>query len=381
MERTLFAEEHDILRDAFRKWLAAEVVPHHPQWEKDGIVPREVWQSAGESGFLCPQVQERFGGSGADYLYNVVIDEELARARASGLAIPLHNDICVPYLESFGSEEQKERWLPGCVSGEKITAIAMTEPNTGSDLQAVRTTAIKDGDNYVVNGQKTFISNGILGDLVIVVAKTDTEADPAYAGISLIVVERDTPGFERGRNLEKMGMHAQDTAEMSFTDCVVPKENLLGEEGHGFMYLMQKLQQERLVVAVGAQTAAEAVLEDCLAYVNERTAFGRPIGKFQNTQFALAEVATEVEIGRTFVDRLIQDHIKGEQVVKEVSMAKYWITEMLNRTVDRCLQFYGGYGFMSEYQISKDYVDARVQSLYAGTNEIMKLIISRQIGL
>lgn len=381
MERTLFSEEHDILRDAYRKFLDAEVTPFHDQWEKDGIVPRELWRKAGENGFLCPQADERYGGSNADFLYNVVINEETAKARASGFAISLHSDIVVPYLEAYSTEEQKERWLPGCVDGSLISALAMTEPNTGSDLANIKTTAIKDGDNYVINGQKTFISNGILGDVVIVAAKTDPAADPGYAGVSLLVVERDTPGFERGRNLEKIGMHAQDTAELSFADCVVPKENLLGGEGQGFYHLMEKLQQERLVCAVGSQAVAEAVLADCIEYVNEREAFGRPIGKFQNTAFTLADVATEVEIGRAFVDRLTEAHIKGENVVKEVCMAKYWVTEMLKRNVDRCLQFYGGYGYMTEYRIAKDYTDARVQTIFAGTSEIMKLIISRQIGL
>lgn len=381
MERTLFSEEHEMLRDAFRKFIDAEVRPHHPQWEKDGIVPRELWSKAGEQGFVCPDVDEQYGGSGADWLYNVVINEEVARAGASGFALALHSDICVPYISSFANDEQKERWLPGSVNGTKISAIAMTEPNTGSDLQAITTTALKDGDNYVINGQKTFISNGILCDYVIVVAKTDPNADPGYAGVSLVVVEAGTPGFEKGRNLEKIGMHAQDTSELAFTDCVVPKENLLGEEGHGFFYLMEKLQQERLVVAVGCAAGAEQVLADTLRYVNEREAFGRPIGKFQNTAFRLAEVATEVEIGRTFVDRLVQAHLAGDSVVKEVSMAKYWVTDMLQRTVDTCLQFYGGYGYMTEYPIAKAYLDARVQSIFAGTNEIMKLIISKQMGL
>lgn len=381
MDRTLFSEEHDILRDQFRKWVDAEIRPNQAQWEKDGIVPRALWKKAGEQGFLCPDAEEVYGGMAADWLYNVVMIEELARAGESGFALSLHNDICVPYISAFGNEEQKQRWIPGSTDGSLISAIAMTEPNTGSDLQAIRTTALKDGDNYVVNGQKTFISNGILCNYVIVAAKTDPQAVPGYAGVSLIVVEDGTPGFERGRNLEKIGLHSQDTAELSFTDCVVPKENLLGDEGQGFMYLMQKLQQERLVVAIGAQAGAERVLEDTLAYVNEREAFGRPIGKFQNTAFKLAEVATEVEIGRTFVDQLTQAHMRRDNVVKEVSMAKYWITDMLKRSVDTCLQFYGGYGYMTEYPIAKAYVDARVQSIFAGTNEVMKLIISKQIGL
>jgi len=381
MERTIFSEEHDILRDAYRKFLDAEVKPYHAQWETDGIVPRELWTKAGRNGFLCPQLDEKYGGSEADFLSQVVITEETAKARASGFAISLHNDIVVPYIDSYGTDEQKERWLPGCVDGTKISAVAMTEPNTGSDLQAIKTTAIKDGDHYIVNGQKTFISNGILSDLVIIAAKTDPTANPAYSGVSLLVVEAGTPGFERGRNLEKMGMHAQDTAELSFNECVIPANNLLGNEGQGFYYLMEKLQQERLACAVGAQAMAEAVLEDCIDYVNSREAFGRPIGKFQNTSFTLADVATEIEVGRTFVDELVKRHMAGEHVVKEVSMAKLWVTEMLKRNVDKCLQFYGGYGYMTEYQISKDYQDARIQTIFAGTSEVMKLIISKQIGL
>jgi acyl-CoA dehydrogenase len=301
--------------------------------------------------------------------------------RASGPAFPLHSDICAPYIASFGSDEQKRRWLPGCASGDKILAIAMSEPDAGSDLAGIRTTAIRDGDSYLINGQKTFISNGQLCDLVIVVAKTAPEADPPHAGVSLLVVEDGTPGFEKGRNLEKMGLKAQDTSELHFSDCVVPKENLIGEEGGGFYYLMEKLQQERLVVALGCQASAEVVLEDGVRYCQERKAFGRPISKLQHIQFRLAELATEIAIGRTFVDRLLNEHVAGKNVVTEVSMAKWWITELLKRTCDEVLQFHGGYGYMMEYQIARDYLDARVQTIFAGTTEIMKLIIARQMGL
>jgi acyl-CoA dehydrogenase len=301
------------------------------------------------------------------------------RAGSSGFAISLHNDICVPYLASYGSEEQKARWLPGCVSGDIVTAIAMTEPDTGSDLAAIKTTALRDGDHYVLNGQKTFISNGILCDLVIVAAKTDPQS--THGGVSLLVVEDGTPGFEKGRKLDKMGLHSQDTAELHFGDCPVPAANLLGEEGRGFYYLMEKLQQERLVCAIGAQAAAEVVLEQTVAYTQERTAFGKPIAKFQNTQFRLAEMATELELGRTFLDRLIVEHMAGTPVVKETSMAKWWITEMCKRVVDGCLQFYGGYGYMEEYPVCRAYRDARVQTIFAGTTEVMKIIIAKSMGL
>ncbi len=381
MERTIFSEEHEAFRDAFAKFCATEIVPYHREWEKQGIVPRSLWEKAGAHGFLCPFLPEEYGGVGADFLYSAVMIEELARVRATGPAFPLHSDICAPYIASYGTPEQKARWLPGCAKGEKILAIAMTEPNTGSDLAGIQTTAVRDGDSYVINGQKTFISNGQLCDLVIVVAKTNPNADPPHAGISLFVVEDGTPGFEKGRNLEKMGLKAQDTSELHFSDCVVPTESLLGEEGSGFYYLMEKLQQERLVVAVGCQASAETVLADGVRYCNERKAFGRPIGRFQHIQFRLAELATEIEIGRVFVDRLLTEHVAGRNVVKEVSMAKWWVTELLKRTCDEVLQFHGGYGYMMEYPIARDYLDARVQTIFAGTTEIMKLIIAKQMGL
>jgi acyl-CoA dehydrogenase len=381
MDRTLFSEPHEQFREAFSRFCQTEIVPFHREWEKQGMVPRALWEKAGRNGFLCPFLPEEYGGVGADFLYSAVMIEELAKVRATGPAFPLHSDICAPYLFSFGTEEQKRRWLPGCADGSNILAIAMSEPDAGSDLAAIRTTAIRDGDSYVVNGQKTFISNGQLCDTVIVVAKTNPEADPPHAGVSLIVVEDGAPGFEKGRNLEKMGLKAQDTSELHFTDCVVPKENLLGEEGLGFYYLMEKLQQERLVVAVGCQASAEVVLQDGVNYCRERKAFGKPISKLQHIQFRLAELATEIEIGRTFTDRLVAEHIAGRNVVKEVSMAKWWITELLKRTCDEVLQFHGGYGYMMEYAIARDYLDARVQTIFAGTTEVMKLIIAKQMGL
>jgi acyl-CoA dehydrogenase len=380
MERTLFREEHDIFRKNVRAWVEKEIVPFRETWEEANIVPREVWRSAGAQGFLCCWLEEEWGGPGADFLYSVIVTEELARARASGVAFSLHSEIVTPYLHSFGTEEQKRRWLPGCASGELIGAIAMTEPSTGSDVAAIRTTAVREGDSYVLNGQKTFISNGHLCDLVIVAVKTDPNAKPPHTGVSLLVVETGTPGFQKGRLLKKIGLKSQDTAELYFEDCRVPARNLLGKEGQGFYYLMQKLQQERLVVGIGCQAAAEAAFEYTLAYCRERTAFGRPIGTFQNSQFKLAEMATELEIGRHFLDRLLTDHIAGKNVLKETCMSKWWHSDMLKRLTDECLQLHGGYGYMEEYEISKAFLDARVQSIFAGTNEIMKMVIAKQLG-
>jgi len=375
-----YTEEHEMLRDTFKKFIEKEITPYHEQWEKDGMVPRELWLKAGENGFICPWADEKYGGIEADYLYSAIMTEELTKSGASGFALGLHSDIVVPYIDSFGNDEQKERWIPGCVSGESISAVAMTEPGAGSDLQAIKTTAVKDGDSYVINGQKTFISNGLLADVVVVAAKTDPNADPPYAGLSLIVVERGTPGFERGKKIPKIGMKAQDTAELFFDDCRVPVSNLLGTEGSGFFQLMQKLQPERLVCAIGGQAAAEKCLEITIQYTQERQQFGRPIFKFQNTQFVLADIASEVSVGRAFLDRLIQDHMDGKDIVTETCMAKLWIGEMSNRVADRCLQLHGGYGYCEEYPISKFWVDGRIQTIFAGTSEVMRLIIARSFG-
>lgn len=381
MKRKLFGPEHQIFRDAFRKFIDQEIKPFHPTWEHAGIVPQEIWKKAGAQGYLCPWLPENYGGIGADFLYSVIITEELAHAAASGITFSLHSDIVVPYLFHYGTDEQKAKYLPRCANGELITAIAMTEPNTGSDLAAIQTTATRQGDHYVIQGQKTFISHGHLADLIIVVAKTDVHADPPHAGVSLLLVDSSTPGFHRGKRLEKIGLKAQDTAELSFEECKVPISQLLGQEGAGFYYLMQQLAQERLVVAIGAVAAAHRVLDLTTTYVREREAFGRPIGRFQNTRFTLAEVATEIELGQAFVDRVIEEHMAGEALPKEASMAKYWTTEMLKRNTDRCLQFFGGYGYMAEYPIAQAYLDARVQTIYAGTTEIMKEIISRHMDL
>ncbi|WP_428263302.1 acyl-CoA dehydrogenase family protein [Haliangium sp.] len=381
MDRTLFSDDHDLFRQSLRQFFTREVVPHQERWRERGIVDREVWRKAGAQGYLCPSVEEAYGGADGDFLHSVIVIEELARIYESGFAMALHSDVVVPYLREFGTEEQKQRWLPGCVSGDLVTAIAMTEPNTGSDLAAIRTTAVRDGDDYILNGSKTFISNGILCDLCVVAAKTDTDPAKAHSGISLFVVEADRPGFVKAKKLAKMGMVSQDTAELAFEDCRIPAANRLGEEGGGFRMLMMMLQQERLTVAVGAQAAAEQVLADTIAYAKERQAFGRPIAKFQNTQFKLVECATKVEVGRAFLDRVIAEHVAGKYLVKECSMAKLWQTEMASEVVDTCLQFFGGYGYMLEYPIAHAYVDARVQRIYAGSNEIMKIIIAKQMGL
>jgi acyl-CoA dehydrogenase len=381
MDRNIYSEEHELYRKSFRQFLEREVIPNQEKWREQGIVDREAWQKAGAAGFLCPWLPEEYGGAGADFLYSAIIMEEMAKIYESGFAISLHSDIIVSYLASFGSDEQKKKWLPKCASGEAISAIAMTEPGTGSDLAAVQTTAVKDGDHYVINGAKTFISNGILCDFCIVVAKTDTNPENAHRGISLFLVPADTPGFQRGKKLKKMGMASQDTAELFFEDCRVPASAMLGQEGAGFIMLMNKLQQERLVVAIGAQAAAEQVLKDTIAYTQERKAFGRPISKFQNTRFKLAECATKVEVGRAFLDKLVTEHAAGKYLVKECSMAKLWQTEMAQAVVDDCLQLFGGYGYMTEYPVCRAFMDARVQRIFAGTNEIMKVIISKQMGL
>ncbi|GAA4133194.1 acyl-CoA dehydrogenase family protein [Actinomadura keratinilytica] len=378
MARDIFTEEHEAFRDMVRSFIAKEITPHHEQWERDGIVSREVWLAAGRQGLLGIEVPEEYGGGGiADYRYYVVLNEELARAGASGPGFAVHNDINGAYLLRLADEEQKRRWLPGYCSGEIITAIAMTEPAAGSDLQGIRTTAVRDGDHYVLNGSKTFISNGILADLVIVVAKTDPAA--GHKGVSLLVVERGMEGFERGRNLEKVGMHAQDTAELFFNDVRVPKENLLGEEGMGFIYLMQNLARERLSIGVSAQAGAETAFEQTLDYCRTREAFGRPIGRFQHNRFTLAEMKTELTVTRAFTDECIAKESRGELSAEEAAMLKYWNTELLKRVVDRCVQLHGGYGYMTEYPIAKAYQDVRIQTIFGGTTEIMKEIIGRSL--
>ncbi|GAA1532738.1 long-chain specific acyl-CoA dehydrogenase [Dactylosporangium maewongense] len=377
MERTVFTAEHRAFAELVRAFIDKEIAPHHERWEADGVVDRDVWRAAGAAGLLGFFVDERYGGAGVtDRVFSAVLTEGLARAGATGPAFGLHNDIIGPYLTDLTDEEQKRRWLPGFCSGDIITAIAMSEPGAGSDLQGITTTAVRDGDTYVVNGQKTFISNGILSDLVIVVARTDPAA--GHRGISLLVVERGMAGFERGRNLDKIGQKAQDTAELFFSDVRVPAANLLGEEGQGFAYLMRNLPFERLSIAVAALAAAEAVFEQTVAYCRQRQAFGKPIGSFQHNRFVLAELATELRLGRVFVDRCL---VEPTLTAETAAMAKWWCTELQQRTVDRCLQLHGGYGYMREYPVAKAFLDSRVQTIYGGTTEIMKEVIGRSLGL
>jgi acyl-CoA dehydrogenase len=381
MKHPYLTEEHEMFRKTLRKFLTKEAYPYYEKWEEDRMIPRSFWIKLGEQGYLCPDLDEEYGGSNVDWGYAVVINEELERVGSSMVGVGLHNDIVVPYINSYGTAEQKKRWLPRCTTGEIITAIAMTEPGTGSDLAGIQTTAIEDGSHYILNGQKTFITNGIQSDLVLVACKTDPNAVPKHKGVSLLVVERDTPGFSRGRKLNKVGLHSQDTAELIFEDCTVPKENLIGEEGKGFLYLMEKLQQERLLVAIAAQTAAEVMFEQTMEYVKMREAFGKPISQFQNTQFKMAEMATDIEMGRAFLDQLIAEHIEGQDVVTKVSMAKWKLTDTAKRIAAECMQLHGGYGYMEEYEIARRFRDIPVASIYAGTNEIMKTIIAKNLGL
>ena len=380
MRRDIFTEEHAAFRDMVRSFIAKEIEPYHEQWERDGVVSRDVWLAAGRAGLLGIDVDERYGGGGnADYRFYLIMSEELARAGAHGPAFSVHNDIIGQYLLRLASPEQRQRWLPGYCSGEIITAIAMTEPGAGSDLQGIRTRAVRDGDSYVLTGQKTFISNGQLADLVIVVACTDPDA--GYQGISLLVVERGMPGFERGRNLDKIGLHAQDTSELFFTDVRVPAANLLGGEGGGFVALMQSLPRERVAIGAAALAGAEKVFELTLGYCKQRQAFGRPIGAFQYNRFVLAEMATELAVARSFTDRAVMEHNAGQLSNEDASMVKWWDTELCNRVVDRCVQLHGGYGYMREYPVARAFADSRVQTIAGGTTEIMKEIIGRGLGV
>jgi alkylation response protein AidB-like acyl-CoA dehydrogenase len=382
MRRSLFDDEHDLFRQSFRTFVEKEIRPHHLEWERRGAVPRELFLLAGSHGFLGMAAPEEYGGGGADdFRYNLVISEEIQAAgvAGSGLGLTLHNDICLPYFLRLTTTEQKRRWLPGMCDGELITAIAMTEPTMGSDLASMRTAAVRDGDTYVVNGSKTFITNGINADLVITAVKTD----PAerHKGVSLLVIERGMDGFERGRNLEKVGLHAQDTAELFFDDVHVPAENLLGAEGDGFLHLVQNLPQERLSIAMSAVAAARQALRWTLDYAKEREAFGQPIGSFQNSRFWLAEMKTETDIAQVFIDRCVEALDDGELSAEEAAEAKWWCTELQKRVVDTCVQLHGGYGYMLEYPIARSYVDARIQTIYGGTTEIMKEIIGRSMGV
>ncbi len=381
MQRNIFETDHDIFRETVEHFVEAEILPFHEQWSDEGKVDKTMFRAAGAQGLLGMAIPESYGGGGVDdFRYNAVIDEVVTAsgAAASGVCITLHNDVCIPYFLSYSTEEQRERWFPGLVSGRLMTAIAMTEPGTGSDLAAIATTAVLDGDEYIVNGSKTFITSGINADLVIIVVRTGP--DP-HGGLTLLVVEDGMEGFEKGRNLDKMGMHSQDTAEMFFSDVRIPVANRLGAEGMGFMQLVGNLPQERLSIAVGAVAAAEAALALTIEYARDRTAFGRPIGRFQHNRFVLAELKTEVDIGRVFVDRLLAEHVAGTLTIEQAAEAKWWTTEMLKRVVDAGVQMHGGYGYMMEYPIAQAYLDARVQTIYGGTTEIMKEIIGRGLGL
>jgi alkylation response protein AidB-like acyl-CoA dehydrogenase len=384
MDREHYDSDHLAFGEAFRAFADKVIVPNYLDWEKEGITPREVFREAGRGGFLGMAVPEEYGGGGVDdFRFNQILDEEVATAgiTGSGLGLSLHNDTCLPYFLSFTNDEQKQRWLPGIVSGDLITAVAMTEPGAGSDLAGLRTSARRDGDHYVVNGAKTFITNGINSDLVITAVKTGSDANDRRGGMSLLVLERGMPGFERGRHLSKLGLHSQDTAELSFTDVRVPVENLLGEEGTGFAQLTQKLPQERMSIAVSALAEASAAFAETVRYVNDRKAFGKAIGTFQNTKFVLAELATEIDIAQAFVDRCVVRLVAGRLDAADAAKAKYYCTELQGRVMDRCLQLHGGYGFMREYAISRRYADARVTRIYGGTSEIMKSVISKSLGL
>jgi len=380
MKRTIFESEHHLFRESVEHFVEIEIAPHHAEWSERGIVDKAMFRAAGAQGLLGMSLPERYGGGGTDdFRYNAIIDEVVITSGvgASGMCITLHNDICIPYFLAYADEEQQSRWFPGLASGDLMAAIAMTEPGTGSDLAGITTSAVRDGSDYVLNGSKTFITNGINSDIVIVVARTDP--DP-HAGLTLLVVEEGMAGFERGRNLDKIGMHAQDTAELFFSDVRVPAHNRLGGEGMGFMQLIGNLPQERLTIAIGAVAGAEAALDLTIGYARERTAFGRPIGRFQHNRFLLAELKTEVDIGRVFIDRLIEEHLAGHLTIEQAAEAKWWTTEMLRRVVDAGVQMHGGFGYMAEYPIAQAFLDARLQTIYGGTTEIMKEIIGRGLG-
>jgi alkylation response protein AidB-like acyl-CoA dehydrogenase len=379
VRRTVLDEDHELFRASVRAFVEQQIVPRYEEWERLGVVDRAVWKLAGEAGFLGIGVPEEYGGSGeADFGYNAVVVEEIARVSALGVAFQLQNDVVLPYLLGFATEEQKQRWLPGLVSGEIITAIALTEPGTGSDLASIRTAAVRDGAHYVLNGSKTFISNGQLADLVLVAARTGGEG---RRGLSLLAVERGMVGFTRGRNLDKIGMHAQDTSELFFADVRVPVENLLGEENQGFYVMMSNLAQERLSMAIAAVACSQAIIDKTIEYVQSRTAFGKRIAEFQNTRFVLAELSTEVQIARVFVDRCLADTLDGSLAAEDAAMAKWWTTELQSRVADRCLQLHGGWGYMNEYFVARAWRDTRSQTIGGGSTEIMKEIVARSLGL
>ncbi len=376
--RTAYTEDHEAFRDSVRSFIKAEVVPHIDRWDEAGIIEKEIWPKAGAVGMLCPTVPEEYGGLGLDFGYNAIIDEEISYG-GTALGFSLQSDIVVNYIVSYGSEEQKRHWLPKLVSGEVITAIAMTEPGVGSDLQGIRTTAKKDGNHYVINGSKTYITNGQNADLILVCCKTDTEVEPAWKGVSIILVEADRDGFKRGRNLDKIGMDAADTSELFFEDVRVPMTNCLGEEGKGFIYLMSELPQERLSIAISAQASAQKAYDETVAFVRERKAFGKPVIDFQNTRFTLADLKSKLQVGWAHLDWAIARHLKKELTAEEGAAAKLWHTEFQWEVMDKCLQLHGGAGYMNEYPIAKMWRSARVTRIFGGTNEIMKELIGRKL--
>jgi alkylation response protein AidB-like acyl-CoA dehydrogenase len=381
MDRKHYEPEHIAFGEAVRAFIDKEMVPNFLEWEQIGSAPRELFQVAGQNGFLGMAVPEQYGGGGvSDFRFNQAMNEQMAYAgvTGSGLGLTLHNDTCLPYFLTYATDQQRRRWLPGIVSGELITAVAMTEPGAGSDLTGIRTSAVRDGGEYIVNGSKTFITNGINADLVITAVRTGPDR---HRGLSLLILERGMPGFERGRNLQKIGMHSQDTAELSFTDVRVPLANLLGEENQGFFQLVAKLPQERMSIAVAGVAEARAAFENALRYVRERRAFGQPIGSFQHSRFVLAEIATEIDVTQTFIDRCVDDLNAGELSAPDAAKAKWWATELQGRVVDRCLQLHGGYGYMLEYPVARAFTDARVTRIYGGTTEIMKDVIGKSLGL
>tara|TARA_B100000949_G_scaffold133963_1_gene117976 strand:+ start:1043 stop:2206 length:1164 start_codon:yes stop_codon:yes gene_type:complete len=384
MDRKIFNEDHKLFRESIVEWIEKDIVPNYNQWENDKQIPREAWKQLGELGGLCPMAKEQYGGLEGDFLFQTIVTEELAYRACSGLLVAVHNDLVYPYIEKFSTKTQCEKWIPKMISGEIITGLAMTEPGVGSNLAGITTKAVKKGNKYIVNGAKTFISNGQTADLFIVAVRTSEPGllspDPRK-GISMLAITSDTPGFARGRNLDKIGFHSQDTSELFFQDAEVPVENLIGEEGKGWVYMMENLQTERIALAVGAVAAARGTVDITKEYVQTRKIFGKPVAAFQNTKFQLAECATDVEIGQAFMDDILVRHMKNENLVKEVSMAKYWCTDMQFRVADKCLQLFGGYGYMKEYPISRFWTDSRVQRIYGGSNEVMKVIIAQQIGL
>lgn len=380
MEILKYTEDHRNFRKRLRGFLAKEVTPHANQWEKDGIVPKSAWKKMGQAGFLCTEVSPAYGGIGGDFLYSVIVTEEISRTYQNGLVASLHSDIVVPYITAFGSDKSKKKYLPGCVSGDIISAVAMTEADAGSDLAGIKTSAVEEGDEVILNGSKTFISNGIIADLVVLAARDPAVEDP-YKAISLYLVESGTPGFEKGRRLKKMGLWSQDTAELFFSKCRISKSNRLGQKGDGFLMLMGKLQQERLICAIWAVAAAERILEWTMKHCQNTRVSGKPIAKSQAIQFGLVEMATEVKLGRTFIDKLIMEHMEGQNVAIETSMAKYWTTDMVKRTADRALDFCGAFGILEKCPLAQAWRDVRVMSIFAGTNEIMKNIAAKFMGL